>query len=70
MSNTFRGRVLGYEIQHIFPSEIMASITPEALKAKAVLAKISFNIDARSNKIALLIRADFDQSGSYPQELK
>jgi hypothetical protein len=55
MSNTFRGRVLGYEIQHIFPNEIMTSQNPNAIKAKAVLAKITFNLEARSNKIALLI---------------
>src|SRR5262249_31235044 len=55
MSDWIRGRIFGFEIQHIIPSEVMSSTTAAAVKARQFLASVGFDVESRGNKIALLI---------------
>jgi hypothetical protein len=50
-------RVFGFEIQHIFPSEIWSGTSQEAIAARALLQSLGFDAEARGNKIALLRNA-------------
>jgi hypothetical protein len=54
MSDPVRQRFLGYEINHIFASEIATSLGADAVKAYQLLQSIGFDLESRSNKIALL----------------
>ena len=52
-------RIFGYQIQHIFPTQIFdaKNVTDEILAAKELLDSIGFNLEGRSNKIPLLINS-------------
>ncbi|MGL5838596.1 MAG: hypothetical protein ACRCY3_08865, partial [Sphingorhabdus sp.] len=54
MSEDPRNRILGVEVQHIFVSEIANS--DSAARGYALLQSINFNLESRSNKVALLAR--------------
>lgn len=55
MSDTIdRAIALGYEIQHIFVSEIASQNSQAAINARRLLDSIGFDLDSRSNQIALL----------------
>lgn len=54
MTEFFRGRFFGYEIQHILPEQILNRATQAAQNADDFLRSIDFNIQARGNKIPLL----------------
>jgi hypothetical protein len=56
MSDPQRARFLGYEIQHIFASEILTSTDAEP--ALRLLQSLGFDFESRSNKIALLRSSD------------
>jgi len=49
-------RIFGFEIQHIFPNELLTN--PEAAEGRAFLQSIDFDFEARGNKIALLRTAE------------
>ena len=49
-----RARQLGYEIQHIFASEIGTQDSTKAEAARELLLNVDFDLESRSNKIALL----------------
>lgn len=53
--DTDRGRLFGFETQHIFLLAIGTRNTPEAFSARALLASIGFDLEGKDNKIALLI---------------
>ncbi|MEP3890297.1 MAG: hypothetical protein ABJN69_07500 [Hellea sp.] len=56
MTSESNARIFGYEIQHIFPREIInGSVQNEAIVR--FLTSIGFDIEGKSNKIALLINA-------------
>lgn len=40
-----RGRLFGYEIQHIFVQEIASN--PDAVEAKALLTSVGFDLELR-----------------------
>jgi hypothetical protein len=40
------GTIFGFEIQHIFPNEILSGQSLEAQQARALLASIGFNLEA------------------------
>lgn len=53
-----RGRIFGFEIQHIIPEQVLTGTTPDAVAARAFLQSIGFNVEGRGNKVALLIDPD------------
>lgn len=53
--DTDRGRLFGFETQHIFALAIASLGTDAAEAAEALLASIGFNLEGIDNKIALLI---------------
>ena len=55
MAKSERGRVFGFEIQHIFPNQILTENSREAKNARALLASISFNLESRGNKIGITV---------------
>lgn len=56
MTEFFRGRFFGYEIQHIFPEQILNRLTEDARRADDFLNSIGFDIQARGNKFPTLLR--------------
>jgi hypothetical protein len=71
MAEIERGRTFGFEVQHIFPNEILTSPSPAAMQARALLSAIGFNLESRGNKIALLISsATRDVIESAPAAVK
>ncbi len=58
MSQDPRNRILGVEVQHIFVTAIETRISDEADRARAFLQSIGFDLESRSNKVALLARVN------------
>ncbi|WNZ54044.1 hypothetical protein QT397_02005 (plasmid) [Microbulbifer sp. MKSA007] len=54
----FRGRLFGFEAQHIIPKEAISGTTDEAKLARELLNSINFNVEARANKMMLFISSD------------
>ena len=71
MSDPQRARFLGYEIQHIFAQEILTRNSDEARAARTLLTDIGFDLESRSNKIALLRSPETrDALANAPSELQ
>ena len=48
----YRGRVFGFEIQHLFPNEIISGDTVPAENARNLLSSIGFDVEWRGNKMS------------------
>ena len=51
----YRGRVFGFEIQHLFPNAIISEDSVPAENARLLLSSIGFDVEWRGNKMPLLI---------------
>ncbi|MEM5585778.1 calcium-binding protein [Roseibium sp. AS2] len=51
----FRGRLFGFEANHIIPKEAISGTSLQALAARDLLNDINFNVEARANKMMLFI---------------